>query len=150
MIPAPEDPFFLWSNVKREDGASGFRGYPDGAWFCDITRATGAVYREGDIVLSAQLVDHLYQGAASSATARTARGSIAEAPDHAGDIFAVAVLAGHDDDAAVAPEVRCQKNSSMPEGVDDSLVRLLDCAVVLPAIHLPAQSAAQNPDTPVT
>src|SRR4249920_2140342 len=95
-------------------------------------------------------MDHLYQGAASAPTARAARGSIAEAPDHACDILSIAVLADHYDDVAVAKEVRCQKNSSMPESIDDSLVRLPDCAVVLPAIHFPAQGAAQNPDTPVT
>jgi hypothetical protein len=40
-------------------------------------------------------------------------------PDAAGNVFAIEVLAGHNDDATFAPKPGGGKNAAMPEGEND-------------------------------
>ena len=103
----------------------------------DPRRAARTVDRERGRTARRQLAPQLHQRARAAARRRSARGAVAEAPDDAGDPLAVEILAGDDDDAAVAPEERGGQDAAVPEREDRLPAGRDDRFVVREAVDAP-------------
>ena len=118
-VPAPRRPVAVRLDVKRQDRVAGRAGQPDGARLRDARRAARAVDRE-----RRRRARPPARAAAAPARARRRATSIrARCRTRTGammprDPLAVEVLAGHDDDAAVAEVERRGQDAAVPERED--------------------------------
>ena len=132
-IPAPRRPVPAGLDVKRQDRMAGRAGEPHGAGLGDPCRAARPIDREGGRVPRSQLPPHLHQRAAAAARRRSAGGPEPEPRHQPRDPLAVEVLAGHRDDAALAPVERGREDPAVPERQDRRPALLHQRVVVLRA-----------------
>jgi hypothetical protein len=150
MIPASHHPFFIHRNAKGYHGISAFPCYIGGSRLGDIAGTAGAVHCDTHIPSHFQRAQNLCRGAVAASSTRSARHSVSEALDHPGNVFTIAVLAGHYNNPLVSKIVGRHEYPAVPKSQYQSLAGTPDRFQVMPILDLPAQSAADDTDDPIS
>ena len=98
-----------------------------------------AIERERRRLPRRQLAPQLHQRPHAAARRRPARGAVAEPLDDARNPLAVEILAGDDDDAAVAPVEGRRQDPPVPEREDRLAARRDDRVVMGESVDAPAK-----------
>src|SRR5438477_5960476 len=97
----------LHRDMKAKDSCARLSRKQDRALLRLIARPAWTVHRKGRVAAIADLPRHFGKRPQPAGGARTARGAEAEALDALCDGLAIAAHAGHHEDSAVPPVVRC-------------------------------------------
>ena len=143
-VPAPRGPAAIGLEVERQHRVAGRAGQPDGARLRGSRRTARAVDGERRDAAGRELAAQLHERARAAARRRSPGGAKPEPRHQPGNPFAVEVLAGHRDDAAIAPVERRGQDPAMPEREDRRPARPHQLVVVLRALDPPAQRPAER------
>ena len=145
-VPAVHRPEAVRFEVKRQDRLPGRPGQPGGANLRHPGRPARAVDGKGDAMARSQLPAKLHERSSTAAGCRAASRRVAKTLENARDPLPVEVLAGEGDDATVAKVVETGQDAAVPAGEDRLAARLDDGVIVLGALDVPCQRAAEGAD----
>jgi len=144
LVPTVELDLVLHRDVKAKDRSARLQREQHGALLGNVPRPARPIDRKSRIVPLADFARHLGQSAEPTARTRSASGAIAEALNALSDGLAVAIHAGHNDDATVPPVVGCWENPPMPKREDRAAAGSIDVVQVGIAFGLPANRSADR------
>src|SRR2546425_6084018 len=149
FVPAIQLDLVFHGNVKTEDCGTCLERKQHRALLCDVPRTAGSIDRKRRVPSAPDFSRHFGEGSKASPGAGTSCRTIPEALNALGDDLAVAVHAGHDNDAAVAPVVSCRKDTAMPKSEDCATSGFIDLVQMRIAFRFPAHSSPHKIDDPV-
>ena len=135
--------------MKAENRSACFEREQDRALFCDVFRPARAVNGEGAIPSSPDFARHLHQSSKPPAGAGAASRAVTESLDALGDRVPVAVHAGHDDNATIAPIIGRREDPAVPKREDRAFSGFINFVEVEVAFGLPAYCTSDDVDREV-
>jgi hypothetical protein len=130
FIPALQLDFVFHGYVKTEDRRACLESEKYGALLGDVTRPSRSVDREPGIFSPANITHQLSEGSESSSRTGSAGHAVPETLNALGNAFAVDILTGNDDNAAITPVIRRWENAAMPESEDGAMTGLQNGIVI--------------------
>ena len=146
QVPAVHGPEAVRFEVKRQDRLPGRPCQPGGANLRHPRRPARAVDSKGDPMARRQLAAKLHEGSSTATGCRAASRRVAKTLENARDPLPVEVLAREGDDAAAAKVVETGQDAAVPAGEDRLAARRDDGVIVLGALDVPCQRAAEATD----
>src|SRR5262249_38441051 len=146
LIPTVELDLVFHRDVKAKNRSARLQREQHWALLGNVPRPTRSINRKSRIAPLADFTRHPGQSTEPTARAGSPSGAIAEALNALSDGLAVAIHAGHDDDATVSPVVGCGENPAMPKREDRSAPGSINVVEVGIAFGFPANRPADHLD----
>lgn len=146
LVPTLQLDFVFHRNVKAKNCRSGFPREEHRSLLRDVFRTAWSVDRESTVAALPDFARHFGQSPDSAARTGAACRPISKPADALRDYIAIAVQAGHHNNAAMTPVVRCGKYPSMPERKNRAMAGFVDVVQVGVAFRSPSYRRADSPN----
>ena len=144
LVPAFQLNLVLHRDVKTENCGPGFPGEQYRTLLGHIPWSSGAIDGKGGVAALADMPGHFRKSTKATPGAGASRSAIAEALNALRDSVPVAIHAGHDHDAAIAPVIGSGKNPAVPKGENRAIAGLIDRLQVSITHRLPAHAPSND------
>ena len=150
FIPALQLDLMFHGDVEAKDCGSRFESQQYGTLFGDIAWTARSINGERRVFSASNIPHQLSQCPEAPSRAGAARGAETKPLDTLRDAFAVQILTGHDNNAAIPPVVRRRKNAAVPESEDGAMTGLQNGIVVVLTDRAPADGPTDRCDREVS